>query len=117
MSLNALTAPRLFNGEAFVEGHAVLVEADTILGLVPRADIPSHAAVTTLPSGVLAPGFVDAQVNGGGGFLFNQSPDVATLEGMVAAHRRHGQTKDRVGAGLVHWRGALGPRGSNRSPK
>lgn len=92
MSLNALTAPRLFNGEAFVEGHAVLVEADTILGLVPRADIPSHAAVTTLPSGVLAPGFVDAQVNGGGGFLFNQSPDVATLEGMVAAHRRHGST-------------------------
>lgn len=92
MSLAALIAPRLFNGESFVDGHAVLVEGEVILGLVPRSDVPSHAALTTLPTGLLVPGFVDAQVNGGGGFLFNQSPNLPTLEGLVAAHRRHGST-------------------------
>lgn len=92
MSLSALIAPRLFNGETFVEGQTLLLEAETILGLVPRGDIPSHAAVTTFPSGLLAPGFVDAQVNGGGGFLFNQTPDAPTLDGIVTAHRRHGST-------------------------
>lgn len=92
MALIALIAPRLFNGETFLEGHAVLVDGATIRAVVPQSDVPSHAAITTLPSGLLAPGFIDAQVNGGGGFLFNQTPDVPTLDGISTAHRRHGST-------------------------
>jgi N-acetylglucosamine-6-phosphate deacetylase len=92
MALTALTAPRIFTGEIFLDHHGVLLEGERIAAIVPRGEIPADAAVTTLPSGVLAPGFLDAQVNGGGGLLFNQTPDVSTLAGISAAHGRHGST-------------------------
>lgn len=42
--------------------------------------------------GMLVPGFIDLQVNGGGGFLFNQSPDVDTLIAIGTAHQKFGTT-------------------------
>lgn len=42
--------------------------------------------------GMLVPGYIDVQVNGGGGFLFNQSPDVKTLMAIASAHQRFGTT-------------------------
>jgi N-acetylglucosamine-6-phosphate deacetylase len=41
---------------------------------------------------MLLPGFIDVQVNGGGGALFNEAPTVETLRTMGAAHRRFGTT-------------------------
>ena len=41
---------------------------------------------------LLAPGFIDAQVNGGGGILFNDSPDAESIRAIGAAHRRFGTT-------------------------
>ncbi len=43
-------------------------------------------------SGMLVPGFIDLQVNGGGGALFNHSPDVETLVAIGAAHQKFGTT-------------------------
>jgi len=45
-----------------------------------------------LGGGLLAPGFIDCQVNGGGGVLFNDRPDMAAIEKIIAAHRRFGTT-------------------------
>ncbi|MEP0177079.1 MAG: N-acetylglucosamine-6-phosphate deacetylase [Paraglaciecola sp.] len=42
--------------------------------------------------GLVAPGFVDTQVNGGGGVLFNQAPSLASLKSMLSAHRQYGTT-------------------------
>ncbi|WP_298441319.1 N-acetylglucosamine-6-phosphate deacetylase [uncultured Ferrimonas sp.] len=42
--------------------------------------------------GLLAPGYVDLQVNGGGDILFNEQPSVAAIEQMVRAHQRFGTT-------------------------
>jgi N-acetylglucosamine-6-phosphate deacetylase len=39
---------------------------------------------------VLAPGFIDVQVNGGGGVLLNDDPSPAAIRRIVAAHRRFG---------------------------
>jgi N-acetylglucosamine-6-phosphate deacetylase len=41
---------------------------------------------------VLAPGFIDLQVNGGGGVLFNDAPDAATLRRIASAHAHAGTT-------------------------
>ena len=41
-------------------------------------------------SGTLTPGYLDLQVNGGGGVLLNRQPDVAAMETVAAAHRRFG---------------------------
>jgi N-acetylglucosamine-6-phosphate deacetylase len=48
--------------------------------------------VIDLDGGYLMPGFIDTQVNGGGGVLFNDAPSVETLATMAAAHRKFGTT-------------------------
>ena len=40
----------------------------------------------------LVPGFIDTQVNGGGGLLFNDAPTVATIKTIAEAHRKFGST-------------------------
>ncbi len=56
------------------------------------ADAPPGAEPVDLGGGYLLPGFVDTQVNGGGGVLFNDDPSVETIARIGAAHRRFGTT-------------------------
>ncbi|HEV2675836.1 MAG TPA: N-acetylglucosamine-6-phosphate deacetylase [Aliidongia sp.] len=87
-----LTGARLFTGETMLEGHALLIEDGRILDLIPR-DTVSDAQVMALPAGSLvAPGFIDTQVNGGGGALLNETPTVEAVRTIAAAHRRYGTT-------------------------
>ena len=89
----ALRNGRVLGEEGFREGIAVLVEQGRISALVADDD-PRVAAATTvdLQGHTLLPGFIDAQVNGGGGHLFNNTPDVETLRQICRAHRRFGTT-------------------------
>jgi N-acetylglucosamine-6-phosphate deacetylase len=57
--------------------------------IVEAAD---RAEIVDLDGGYLLPGFIDTQVNGGGGVLFNDSPDVATIARIGDAHRQFGTT-------------------------
>lgn len=63
-----------------------------VAGIVAQTDVPEGADLRWLDGGVIAPGFVDLQVNGGGGVMFNADPSVATLRLMAAAHGRLGAT-------------------------
>lgn len=85
----ALTGARIFTGERFLDGHAVLIEGARIAGVVPEADT-ARAERRDLGGGLLAPGFIDVQVNGGGGALLNDSPTVETVRTIATAHRRFG---------------------------
>jgi N-acetylglucosamine-6-phosphate deacetylase len=87
----ALAGARVFDGMRLVDGHAVIVEAGRIAGLVAESDLPADTA-TTRVSGLLAPGFIDVQVNGGGGVLFNEQRTVEGIAAIGAAHRRYGTT-------------------------
>ena len=69
-----------------------MIEGTRIIGLVDRDDIPSEASVTDLNGACLAPGFIDLQVNGGGGVLLNDDPSPQTIRRIVQAHRRFGTT-------------------------
>lgn len=87
----ALTGARVFDGTRLVEGRAVVIDRDRITAIVPDRDLP--AGVSRQPiEGLLAPGFIDCQVNGGGGVLFNTETTVAGIAAIGAAHRRHGTT-------------------------
>ena len=87
-----LTGARLFTGEMMLDGHSLLIEDGEILDLIPRDTAP-QARVVALPAGSLvAPGFIDTQVNGGGGALLNDTPTVDAVRTIVAAHRRYGTT-------------------------
>lgn len=91
-TLISLEAPAIFNGTEMLSDRAVLMRGASIVGLIPLSEVPADAERHVLDGGVLSPGFVDLQVNGGGGLMFNDTPDVATLKEMSRAHARIGAT-------------------------
>lgn len=92
MNLVAWSGARIFDGERIVAGHAVLAEHGTVLGVVPAGEIPSHAGRIPLDGGLLTPGFIDLQVNGGGGVMLNDAPATGAMATIADAHRRFGTT-------------------------
>ena len=91
-SQTAFLAPAIFDGEIIYSNHAILVESDCFRGIVAENNIPVDARVEVFDKGTLAPGFVDLQVNGGGGLMLNDDPSVVTLGVMAKAHARLGAT-------------------------
>src|SRR5438876_1081442 len=90
--MKLFSGARLFDGEHLIDGRALLVENDRIVGLIPAADQPTGPERHELDGGILAPGLIDWQVNGGGGVLFNDTPTVEGIRGIVEAHRGDGTT-------------------------
>jgi len=84
-----LVGARLFDGEKFLDDHAVVVDGARIAAVTPYAERP-QGEVRDLAGGLLAPGFIDVQVNGGGGVLFNDDPSAAGIARIAAAHRNYG---------------------------
>ncbi|MGB9142411.1 MAG: N-acetylglucosamine-6-phosphate deacetylase, partial [Aestuariivirga sp.] len=70
----ALRGARVFDGESIHGGLAVVVEDARILDVVAVEKIPKSAEMRSLDGGLLVPGFIDVQVNGGGGALLNGNP-------------------------------------------
>ncbi|WP_370204710.1 N-acetylglucosamine-6-phosphate deacetylase [Pararhodobacter marinus] len=78
---------RVFDGWCLRDGVAVVVEGGRIAGL--RAD---DGQGEDLGGGILAPGFIDLQVNGGGGAWLGQGDPDDALRRICAAHRGLGTT-------------------------
>ena len=92
-ALHAVTARRVFDGDAVRENAAVLIEGERIVAVVPRGEVPAEMPLRVLPDNAwLAPGFIDVQVNGGGDVLFNDSPSADAIRTIAAAHRKFGTT-------------------------
>lgn len=83
-----LAPRRLFDGAAFRDGMALRIDNGKIAAIGP---VTGDAPVVTSDF-IAAPGYVDLQVNGGGGALFNNAPSVETLATIGAAHRARGTT-------------------------
>src|ERR1700730_10350772 len=85
-----LSGARIFDGENFLLDRAVVVEGERIAAIVPYAERPQGAA-RDLAGCLLAPGYIDVQVNGGGGVLFNEDPTPEAVARIAAAHHKHRQ--------------------------
>ena len=93
MSRLALLNGRVLTDRGFEAGLAVLIEDGRIALVTTPQDALKQATQThDLQGAMLLPGFIDCQVNGGGGVLFNNAPDVEALRTIGAAHRRFGTT-------------------------
>lgn len=79
-------------GEQILSGQTLLVSGGKIEALGPDLAIPAHYARYDLSGDILSPGFVDIQVNGGGGALFNDAPTVETIATIAKAHAKFGTT-------------------------
>ncbi|WAC62641.1 N-acetylglucosamine-6-phosphate deacetylase [Pseudoxanthomonas sp. SL93] len=88
----ALLNARVLTSEGFVTGLAVVMQEGRIADLVANDAIPGDAARRDLHGAWLLPGFIDAQVNGGGGVLFNNTTTVDAIRTIAQAHRRFGTT-------------------------
>ena len=91
--LHAVLADRIFDGRRWHERAAVLTEARRIVGLSGWGDVPDDCVREQAPVGaMLVPGFIDLQVNGGGGMLLNDQPTAQGMRAIARAHRRLGTT-------------------------
>ncbi len=72
--LQVFFGARLFDGLAMRDDCAVVVEGGAVVAVAPMAERPRGGEQIDLSGGVLSPGLVDWQVNGGGGVLFNATP-------------------------------------------
>lgn len=89
-------AVALVNGQVLIgaqfEPATVVIEGEHIVAVERDLDLGATEARVDLAGGFLLPGFLDTQVNGGGGLLFNDAPTVETIATIGAAHRRYGVT-------------------------
>lgn len=90
--MEALAGARLHTPEGIVAGCALLLAGGTIRDIVSDDAIPAGARITRLEGGTLAAGFIDLQVNGGGGVMFNDAPGVEAIAAIGRAHRAFGTT-------------------------
>jgi N-acetylglucosamine-6-phosphate deacetylase len=92
MTTKALIGARILAQGVWFDDHAVVISDGQIANVLPLADIESGLERVTLKGGILLPGFIDTQVNGGGGVLLNDVPTVAGIRAIAAAHRTFGTT-------------------------
>ena len=81
---------RVLLPDGIQQNVCVVVAGDRIEAISDSA--PEGTNIVDLMGDLLLPGFIDVQVNGGGGRLFNEDPSVETVGIMAAAHRRFGTT-------------------------
>lgn len=91
MTRSALQPSRVLTPTGFETDWSVIIEGGLIAAVLPSRECPADAEKHEL-DGDLLPGFIDLQVNGGGGILFNDCPTIEGLTGIGKAHRRFGTT-------------------------
>ena len=84
---------RILTPAGLLENSAVAVRDGLVASVGrPLAADPANGDFIDLGGDYLLPGFVDVQVNGGGGLLFNDDPGAATAVRIAEAHRPFGTT-------------------------
>jgi len=90
---HAVLGRRVFDGRRWHRDAAVLIEDGRVRGLAAWGEVPADWPRRRLPDGaLLVPGFIDLQVNGGGGILLNDHPTAEGMRAIARVHRRYGTT-------------------------
>lgn len=82
---------RVFDGGTLRSDCVLQVSAGRVVTVSDITDMPAHIKPIPVP-GILCPGFVDVQVNGGGGVLLNLTPTIKGIQTIARAHRQFGTT-------------------------
>src|SRR5712675_3212959 len=89
----AISADRIFDGYRWHNDAVILIDRGVVQCIAPRDQSADDWPTEVMPPGtVLAPGFIDLQVNGGGGILLNDEPTPDAIRTIARAHRRYGTT-------------------------
>ncbi|OPY58430.1 MAG: N-acetylglucosamine-6-phosphate deacetylase [Pelotomaculum sp. PtaU1.Bin035] len=82
----------IYTGDEVIFNRAVLVKNDIIVDIITYDKIKPSYKIIDLKQANIVPGFIDLQVNGGNGVLFNDQPTVDSLRKIVQGHSRFGTT-------------------------
>ncbi len=92
-----LTNGKIFTGEKTLTKHSLVIETGSVVKLIADAGVSQFSSdlkvkIIDLKGHLLVPGFIDSQVNGGAGTLFNNDPSLQSIEKIGRAHRAYGTT-------------------------
>ncbi|MCG9575853.1 N-acetylglucosamine-6-phosphate deacetylase [Vibrio tubiashii] len=90
MALKAISAPRIFDGEQYHDDAALVWKDEQIDSIVAIDNLPQGIDHQHFEGALIAPGFIDIQVNGGGDVMFNNDITPQGIETICRAHRTHG---------------------------
>jgi len=88
----ALTNCTIYSASDVLENHAVIIDGNTIQNILPSEQVAEHIQAIDLQGANLSPGFIDLQLNGCGGVMFNDAISVETLDTMHKANLKSGCT-------------------------
>ncbi|WP_455820828.1 N-acetylglucosamine-6-phosphate deacetylase [Pseudomonas cerasi] len=91
----ALTRGRIYTGHKILDQHAVVISNGLIERICPLEDLPAGIETRQVDGAIIAPGFIDLQLNGCGGVQFNDdisAISVETLQIMQKANEKSGCT-------------------------
>ncbi|WP_101758292.1 N-acetylglucosamine-6-phosphate deacetylase [Oceanicoccus sp. KOV_DT_Chl] len=87
---HVITGATIFDGQQMLSQHSLVLENQRIHSIISNEQIDSSLTSTQLRGGTLSAGFIDLQVNGGGGLLLNNAATPNTIKTMLKAHRSKG---------------------------
>ncbi|TQP75725.1 N-acetylglucosamine-6-phosphate deacetylase [Vibrio cholerae] len=88
----ALTNCKIYTGNDVLVKHAVIINGDKIEAVCPIESLTSEMNVVDLNGANLSPGFIDLQLNGCGGVMFNDEITAETIDIMHKANLKSGCT-------------------------
>lgn len=88
----ALTNARIFDGHDWHQDKCLLIDDGKVAGLLIKTDIPADTRLVDAAGLIIVPGFIDLQVNGGGGVMLNDERSVDGIRQICAAHAKFGTT-------------------------
>ncbi len=88
----ALTNCKVYTGSDILSGHAVIINDDKIDAICLQDQLPENIKTIDLNGANLSPGFIDLQLNGCGGVMFNDEITAETIHTMHLANLKSGCT-------------------------
>lgn len=92
MSKKIYIPERIFDGDKFLSGHGVIVDAGKVIAVMPVTDLPADSELHELPGMLLAPAYMDLQIYGGNGEMFSLYPSVKSLSATYKYCKEGGAT-------------------------
>ena len=77
--IKAYTAEKIFTGHDWLKDHALIVEQNRIIDLLPKTQLTPGISVTDFKNNFLAPAFIDLQIYGAAGKLLAVYPEPESL--------------------------------------